>query len=60
MTRTLARKLLEGEPPAIARCLTLIETGCPNARSILEAIGPRRGKAHVVGITGAPAEPSVS
>lgn len=54
MTRTLASKLVDGEPAAIARCLTLIENGGRNAKSILEAVGPRTGKAHVVGITGAP------
>ena len=45
--------VLKGEKRAIARAISLVEDGAPEAEAILSALGPHVGKAHVVGITGA-------
>lgn len=43
-----------GDLRVLARCLTWIENGDPRAQPILREIYPRTGKAHIVGVTGAP------
>ncbi|MDT3669416.1 MAG: methylmalonyl Co-A mutase-associated GTPase MeaB [Aromatoleum sp.] len=43
-----------GSRSALARALTLVEDARDGAAQLLEALGPRRGRAHVVGVTGAP------
>ncbi|MBU6485124.1 MAG: methylmalonyl Co-A mutase-associated GTPase MeaB [Betaproteobacteria bacterium] len=43
-----------GEPRAIARMLSRAESGAVEARSALDLIYQRTGRAHVVGITGVP------
>jgi LAO/AO transport system kinase len=44
-----------GDRAALARLLTIVESGGPPARDVLAALGPRAaGTAAVVGITGAP------
>jgi LAO/AO transport system kinase len=50
----LAESLLSGNRRAIARGITLVETGGAAARELLSAIYARTGRAHIVGITGAP------
>jgi LAO/AO transport system kinase len=50
----LAESLLSGNRRAIARGITLVETGGPAARELLSTIYARTGHAHIVGITGAP------
>lgn len=50
----VVKQLLKRDPKTVARCLTLIENGDPRARSILKEIYPRTGRAHIVGVTGAP------
>jgi LAO/AO transport system kinase len=50
----LAERVLAGDPRAIARAITLIESDDPAARDLIAAIYPRTGKALVVGVTGAP------
>jgi LAO/AO transport system kinase len=50
----LAHSLLAGNRRALARGITLAETGGAPARELLSAIYPSTGRAHVVGITGAP------
>jgi LAO/AO transport system kinase len=50
----LATSLLSGNRRALARGITLVETGGAQARELLSAIYARTGHAHVVGITGAP------
>lgn len=40
--------------PALARALTLVENDLPGSRELLARLASRRGRAHVVGITGAP------
>lgn len=54
MDREVIRRLLKGDVRALARCLTLVENGDPGARPILREVYPRTGKAHIVGVTGAP------
>lgn len=54
MSNNLAQKVLKGDVRAVAQLLTLIENGDPKARSILKMIYPRTGKAHIIGVTGAP------
>lgn len=50
----LAAGVLNGDRRAVARLLTLIENQAEQARQALAEIYPRTGRAHVVGITGAP------
>jgi LAO/AO transport system ATPase len=40
--------------PALARAITLLENDRPGAAELMAALAPRCGRAHVVGITGAP------
>src|SRR5437773_2298538 len=46
--------ILDGDRRAIARAISAIENGDPAADAITVAIAPHLGRAHVVGITGAP------
>ena len=46
--------ILAGGRAAIARAITAIENGLPSAEALSAALAPRAGRAHVVGITGAP------
>jgi len=50
----LALPLIAGDRRAIARALTAFETDAPEGRALARAIAPRLGRAHVIGITGAP------
>jgi LAO/AO transport system kinase len=50
----LATGLLQGNRRALARALSVIEAGGPEARTLMQAVYTHAGKAHVVGITGAP------
>jgi GTPase len=50
----LLKPLLAGNRRAIARAITVFEAGAPEAASLAAAIAPRLGRAHVIGITGAP------
>ncbi|MBI2359357.1 MAG: methylmalonyl Co-A mutase-associated GTPase MeaB [Deltaproteobacteria bacterium] len=50
----VVKRLRKGDARAVARCLTLIENGDPGARSILKELHSRSGRAHIVGVTGAP------
>jgi LAO/AO transport system kinase len=50
----LADEVLSGNRRALARGITLVETGGGAARELLSAIYARTGHAHIVGITGAP------
>lgn len=43
-----------GQPRAVARALSAVERGGPDARAIVAALFPHTGHAYVVGITGAP------
>ncbi|MCF6379683.1 methylmalonyl Co-A mutase-associated GTPase MeaB [Nocardioides KLBMP 9356] len=43
-----------GEPAAVARLITLVETDSPVLREVMAELRAHTGKAHVLGITGAP------
>jgi len=50
----LIERALTGERRVLGRLLTLVENGGPEARRVLAALYSRTGRAHVVGVTGAP------
>ncbi len=51
---SLAQQVLQGNRPALARLLTLIENQTPEGQEALRALFPHTGRAHLVGVTGAP------
>lgn len=53
-TSDVIDRLLRGDRRALARAITVVETGGPPARELLAAIYPHTGRAHIVGITGPP------
>jgi LAO/AO transport system kinase len=50
----LAEKVLAGDMPAAARLIRALEDEVPEAAAELRKLYPHTGRAHVVGITGAP------
>ncbi len=50
----LVPRVLEGDRRALARLISLIEDDGPPAREALAALHPYTGRAHVIGVTGAP------
>ena len=50
----LLAALLAGERRALARAISAVEHNAPAAGAIAAGIAPRLGRAHVIGITGAP------
>lgn len=50
----LAEDLLAGNRRALARGITIVESGGPPAHELLRAIYTHTGRAHIIGITGAP------
>ncbi len=54
LSAELAPKLLAGNRRALARGISIIETGGAPARALLGALYSHTGRAHIVGITGAP------
>ncbi len=50
----LARRVSAGEARAVARLISLLEDGDPEAARALAALRASRGRAHVVGVTGPP------
>ena len=50
----IAARLLAGDRRALARVVTLIENGAPEARAILTRLHAHGGHAHIVGFTGSP------
>ncbi|HEX6799903.1 MAG TPA: methylmalonyl Co-A mutase-associated GTPase MeaB [Ktedonobacterales bacterium] len=50
----IVERLLAGDRRALARVVTLIENGAPQARPILAQLHAHGGRAHVVGFTGSP------
>ena len=53
-SETLAPAVLAGERLALSRLLTQIENGTETGRRTLNDLFPHTGKAHLVGVTGAP------
>ncbi len=52
--KKLIQKLLKGNKIAAARLITLIENNTKDRNEILKSLKPHIGKAHIIGITGAP------
>jgi len=50
----LLQPLLEGNPRALARAITWMENGHPEARELMAQVWPHLGRAVVIGITGSP------
>jgi LAO/AO transport system kinase len=50
----LAEATLGGDRRALARLLTAVESRTPAAEAALRVLHPRAGRAHIVGVTGAP------
>jgi LAO/AO transport system kinase len=50
----LAERLLSGDRRALARAITLIESGDPEGTDLVAAVFPRTGGARIVGFTGPP------
>jgi LAO/AO transport system kinase len=50
----LAEGLLAGDRLALARLMSAVEAGRPDARAALRCLFPRTGRAHVIGVTGPP------
>jgi LAO/AO transport system kinase len=48
------QRALSGERRALARLITVIENRRPEATLVMREITPHTGKAHIIGITGAP------
>ncbi len=44
----------QGEPSAVARAITRVERGGPDARDLIRALFPFTGHAIIIGVTGAP------
>jgi len=52
--KELAEALLAGHTRALARAISLVENGAPEAARILQAVAPHVQHAPIVGVTGAP------
>lgn len=50
----LVEQLLAGNRRALARVISRVEDAAPEAPALLSALYPRTGRAHVIGVTGAP------
>lgn len=50
----LVQQVLAGDRRALARLISLVEDDAPASRQALAALYPHTGRAHVVGVTGAP------
>ena len=50
----IVSRLLSGDRRALARVVTLIENGAPEARTVLAKLHAHGGRAHIVGLTGSP------
>jgi LAO/AO transport system kinase len=53
-TVNLAESILSGNRRALARGITVVETGGAAARELLSELYAHTGRAHIVGVTGAP------
>ena len=51
---SLTDSILEGNRLALARLLTMVENDQPEGRTALAELFPHTGKAHLIGVTGAP------
>src|SRR3990172_5918217 len=51
---TLSKSVLKNDRLALARLLTQVENDTPDGRAALAELFPHTGKAHLLGVTGAP------
>jgi LAO/AO transport system kinase len=51
---TLSARVLEGDPRALARAISLIEDEAPEGAELVRRVFAQTGRAYLVGITGAP------
>lgn len=54
MSEPLIDRVNAGDPNAVARAISKVENGSPDAAELMKQIFPRTGSALVIGITGAP------
>jgi LAO/AO transport system kinase len=54
VTRSLAERVIAGDPRAIARAISLIEDEHPDGADLVRVIFGRTGQAYLVGVTGPP------
>ena len=54
MGKSIAESILAGERMPLARLLTQVENNSPEGRLTLDELFPHTGKAHLIGVTGAP------
>jgi LAO/AO transport system kinase len=54
MPSSLVEQILSGQRRAIARLITHLENRHPEAQRILDELYPHTGRAHLIGVTGAP------
>ncbi len=52
--QSLTERLLNGEPRAVARAITKVESGANGASALMKEIFPKTGNALIIGITGSP------
>jgi LAO/AO transport system kinase len=52
--QNIVERLLSGDRRALARMVTLIESETPSARQYLAELHQHAGRAHIIGVTGAP------
>ena len=52
--QALLAGIVAGDMRSVARLITLVENGVPRARKLQQQLYSRTGRAHVVGVTGAP------
>jgi len=50
----LAQKVLSGDRRAVARAISMVEDGSEDLPTLSEALYPKTGRAHTIGLTGAP------
>ena len=50
----LSDRVLQGDPRAVARAISLIENEAPQGAELIRRIFPSTGKAYLIGITGSP------
>ena len=50
----LVARAREGQPRAVARLISYVEVASPLLREVTAALAPYSGRAHVIGLTGAP------
>jgi LAO/AO transport system kinase len=51
---SLSERVLQGDPRAVARAISLIENESPQGAEVVRQVFSRTGRAYLVGITGAP------